>query len=242
MTVKISLDELAQRGAHFGHQTRRWNPKMAEFIYGQGDGVHIFDLIKTKEKLEEAIGYLKEAKKEGKVILFVGTKKQAKGKVRQVAESLGFPYIIERWLGGTITNYHQIKKSLDKLKDMHAKRDAGEYKVYTKKERLLLDREITRLERFFGGMSSLNKLPDIIFVVDVKRESTAVLEASGKGIPIVAIVDSNCDPSGVDYVIPMNDDAAKAVEYVLDLINAELLPKHKTEDLKPKTKTNKTKS
>ncbi len=222
MPVKISLDELIETGAHFGHQSRRWNPKMAPYLYGVQDGVHIFDLTATKEKLEEALKYLKDAKKADKTILFVATKKQAKDKAKEVAKKLSMPYVSERWLGGTLTNFHQIKKSLDKLRDMRTKRDAGEYAVYTKKERLLLDREIERLERFFGGMITLDKLPDIIFVIDVKKESTAINEAKRCGTPIVAVVDSNCDPTPIDYPIPMNDDATRAISYVLDLVKETL--------------------
>lgn len=223
MSTKISLDELIQRGAHFGHQKRRWNPKMSEYIYGLSEGVHIFDLVKTKDMLEEALEYLKTAKKEGKVILFVGTKKQIKDKVIEVAKELDAPYIAERWLGGTITNFEQIKKSIDKLTNMRAEKAAGEYKRFTKKERLLLDREITRLDRFLGGLINLKKVPDVIFVIDVKKESTAVTEASRMGVKVVAIVDTNCDPTNVDYVIPMNDDATKALEYMLDLTKETLL-------------------
>ncbi len=222
MAVKISLDELVQRGAHYGHQSRRWNPKMQEYLYTVQEGVHIFDLTKTRQKLEEALKYLKTAKKEGKVILFVGTKKQAQEKVKEVASDLGYPYITERWLGGLITNFEQIKKSIKKLIDMRKAKEVGEYKMYTKKEQLLLDREIERLNRFFGGLVKLDKLPEVLFVLDVKKESTAISEAKKKGVITVAVVDSNCDPTGIDYVIPMNDDAHKAIDYVMDLIHQTL--------------------
>lgn len=224
MSVNISLEELLESGAHFGHQARRWNPKMAPYLYGVQDGVHIFDLTKTKEELERALEFLVQAKKEGKVILFVGSKKQGREKTREVAEALGAPFITERWLGGIITNFEAIKRSIDKLADMKAKMEAGEYKgKYTKKEILLLEREIARLERFFGGLAGLTKIPDVLFILDTKKENGAVLEAKKKGVTIVGIVDSNADPDAIDYPIPMNDDASKAISYVLDVVKETML-------------------
>ena len=220
--VNISLDELVTRGAHFGHMSRRWNPKMAEYIHGEQDGTHIFDLVKTKQNLEIALGFLAKAKEEGKVILLVGTKKQAKEKIKEVATELSLPFITERWLGGILTNFGQIKVSIDKLKSMREERAAGLYKKFTKKERLLLDREIERLDRFFGGLTELVKIPDVLFIVDAKREFTAVSEANKTGVATVAILDTNADPTKVDYPIPMNDDATKALEYVLDLVKETL--------------------
>ncbi len=222
MAVKISLEKLLEAGAHFGHQARRWNPKMASYLYGVQEGVHVFDLPKTKTALEEALDFLSQSKKEGKVILFLGTKKQAKDKTREVAAAVGAPFVSERWLGGTFTNFEQIKRSLTKLADMKAKMAAGEYTKFTKKERLLLEREIARLERFFGGMAGMEKLPDVIFVVDTHKEIGAVKEAKNAGVVVVGIVDSNADPTLVDYPIPMNDDAQKALEYVLDLVKEAL--------------------
>lgn len=216
--TKISLKRLIEAGAHFGHQSRRWDPKMDPYLYGIQDGVHVFDLTKTKEKLEEALNALESAAKEGRVILFLGTKKQARKKTRQIAEELKMPFVNERWLGGTLTNFGQMKKSIDKLKEMKKGREEGEYQHLTKKERLLIDREIERLERFFGGISSLEDKPDMLFVVDSKREEGAVKEAQNEGVETVAIVDSNSDPTAVTYPIPMNDDATKAVEYVLELV------------------------
>lgn len=235
MSVNISLEELLDAGAHFGHQARRWNPKMKPYLYGVQDGIHIFDLTKTKEELEHALEFLSQAKKEGKVILFVGSKKQGREKTKEVAEAIGAPYITERWLGGTITNFEAIKRSIDKLIDMKAKMTAGEYKgKYTKKEILLLDREIARLERFFGGLVTLTKIPDVLFILDTKKESGAVYEAKKKGITVVGIVDSNADPEIIDYPIPMNDDASKAIDYVLDLVKEAMLaaPKPKKEKAK----------
>lgn len=223
MTTKISLEDLLNAGAHYGHQSKRWNPKMKDYLYGQENGVHIFDLTKTKPMLEEALEFLKKSASDGKTILLVGTKKQIKEKVAQVAKEVGMPFVVERWLGGTISNFDQIKKSLKKLDELRTNMTTGAYKKFTKKERLLIEREITRLERFFGGVETLTKVPDVIFIIDVKREAGAVREANFKKIPVVAIVDSNADPEAVDYVIPMNDDASRALEYVLELVKQAII-------------------
>ena len=221
--IKVSAEELLERGAHFGHQSKRWNPKMEEYLYGEEGGVHVFDLIKTKKLLEEALEFLKTSTKEGKVILFVGCKKQAQEKTREVAEATGSSYFTERWLGGTLTNFDQMRKSIKKLADMKAGVASGEYNSYTKKERLLIDREIARLERYFGGISKLEKTPDVLVVVDTHKESSAIREANSKGVKVVGIVDSNADPTVITYPIPMNDDASKAIEYVLDLMKEVIL-------------------
>lgn len=223
MTVKVDVKKLLETGAHFGHQARRWNPKMAPYLFGIQDGVHVFDLIKTKKALDEALKALSEAGKKGNKILLVGTKKQAKDKVREVGQSSGCFFVTERWLGGTLTNFDQIKKSLTKLADMKKKMEGGEYKNFTKKERLLIEREIERLERFFGGLTGLEDLPDMLFIVDTKRQSGAVKEAKEKGIEVAGIVDSNSDPTLIDYPIPMNDDATRAVGYVLDKVSEAIL-------------------
>lgn len=216
--INVSLEELMDAGAHFGHQTRRWNPKMGEYLYGAEGGVHIFDLTKTKPLIEEALNYLAKSAKEGKAILILGTKKQIKEKVAEISEKIGVPYVNERWLGGTVSNFPQIKRSIEKMEDMKENLADGTYNKYTKKERLLIDREITRLEKFFGGIKSLKKTPDVLFVIDTKREASAVHEANKKKIPVVGIVDSNSNPDVVDYPIPMNDDAARALEYMLGLV------------------------
>lgn len=218
MKKTISLEKLLETGAHFGHQARRWNPKMKPFIYGEESGVHVFDLIKTKESLEVILEFLRKAAKEGKKIVFVGTKKQVKEKVQEVAKETGQYYVSERWLGGTLTNFEMIKKSLTKLKKMKEAKEAGEYKEFTKKERLLLDREITRLERFFGGLQGLIEKPDILVIIDLKKEKGAAREARRTGVTTIGIADTNTDPDMVDYALPMNDDATKALDYVLDLM------------------------
>lgn len=236
MTVKVSLEELLKSGAHFGHRTRRWNPKMKHYLHGEQDGVHIFDLLKTKEALDEALVFLSGAAKEEKKIVFVGTKKQSKDAVRELAKETGKSFVNERWLGGTLTNFEMIKRSLDKFADMKKKREEGEYKKFTKKERLMIDREIERLDRFFGGISNLEKEPDILVVVDVKKEKGAVVEARKTGLATVGIVDSNSDPTLVDYPIPMNDDASKALTYVLGLIKEAVLEGNSKVKAKPKEK------
>jgi len=216
--AKVSLDQLLDSGAHFGHQTRRWNPKMEEYLYGSENGVHIFDLTKVKPLIEEALEFLTRSVKEGKTVLILGTKKQVRDKVAEVAERVGVPYVNERWLGGTISNFPQMQRSLKKMEEMKENMTSGFYNKYTKKERILIDREIARLERFFGGIKTLTNVPDVIVVVDTKRESGAVHEANVRKVPVVGIVDSNSDPDLIDYPIPMNDDASKALEYILDLI------------------------
>jgi small subunit ribosomal protein S2 len=223
MAVTVSLKELIESGAHFGHQARRWNPRMEEYIYAEKEGVHVFDLVKTKAKLEEALEYITQASKEGKQFLFLGTKKQAVEATESVAKKTNSFYVTERWLGGTITNFEQIRRSTQKLADMQSKMEKGEYKGYTKKERLLMEREIERLKRFFGGLVDYNDLPEVLIVVDTRRELSAVKEAAAKGITTVGLVDTNSDPLTVDYEIPMNDDASKAIEYVLGLIGEAIL-------------------
>lgn len=223
MKTTVSLEKLMDAGAHFGHQTKRWNPKMEEYLYGSEEGVHIFDLTKTKPLLEEALEFLAKLSKDGKKVLILGTKKQIKDKVAEVAEKTGMPYVNERWLGGTISNFNQMKNSIKKLEELKEGVISGEFAKYTKKERLLIDREIDRLEKFFGGIKELKEIPDALFVIDTKREAAAVHEASNKKIPLIAIVDSNSDPDPIDYPIPMNDDASKALEYVLDLVEKTIV-------------------
>jgi small subunit ribosomal protein S2 len=229
MTVKISPEELLEAGAHYGHQSRRWNPKMAEYLYGIENGVHVFDLIKTQACLKEALSFLTESVKEGKVVLLLGAKKQIKEKIAEIGKETGCPYISERWLGGTLTNFEQIKKSIKRLAEMKVNMSSGAYNKYTKMERLLLEREIARLEKFFGGLTNLEKMPEVLFVVDTHREASAIREALKAKITTVGIVDSNSDPSVIDYPIPMNDDASKALELVLNWIKEALLEGKKAE-------------
>lgn len=212
---KISLKDLLEAGCHFGHQARRWNPKMEPYIYLKREGVHIFDLGITAKKLKEAMEYVRDLAAQGKTIVFVGTKRQAAPIVKEEAEKCGTPYVSVRWLGGTMTNWEQIKKSLDRLKDLEEKKKAGEFKKYTKKENLLIDREVEKLERFFGGLRALKGTPEAVFVVDVKKEIAVIKEARHKGVTVVGMVDTNTDPDLVDYMIPANDDAVSSIKLVV---------------------------
>ncbi len=205
---------------------------MEEYLYGSKDGVHVFDLTKTKQHLEEALEVLKEASREGKNIVFVGTKKQAKEKIVEVAKRSGAFYINERWLGGIITNFQQIRRSTRKLSEMKQNFETGAYSEYTKKERLLLDREVKRLERFFGGIAELTDVPQLLIIIDTKREFGAVREALQAKVTTIGVVDSNSDPTLIDFPIPMNDDASKAVEYVLDLFADAIMEGKKSKDTK----------
>lgn len=223
MAVKISLEDLLASGAHFGHQVRRWNPKVKEYVYGEEQGVHIFDLVKTGEALEIALSEITKFIKDGKQILILASKKQAKDKALEIFQETGVSVVTERWLGGTITNFGQIKRSLEKLSDIKEKLASGYYSKYTKKERILIEREKERLERFFGGITNLKNIPDMLIVVDVKKEVTAIKEATKKGVTTIGLIDTNADPNCVDFPIPMNDDATKALNLVLDYVKQAIL-------------------
>lgn len=215
---KISLKDLLEAGCHFGHQARRWNPKMKPYIFTKREGVHIFDLGITAKKLGEAMGFIRDLVGEHKQLILVGTKRQASAIIKEEALKCKAPYICERWMGGIITNWEQIKKSLDRMKELEEKKAKGEFKMYTKKENLLIDRDISKLERFLGGLRDLTEIPAAIFVVDVKKEVAAVREARNKGITIIGIVDTNTDPDLVDYMIPANDDAVSSIKMIVSKI------------------------
>jgi small subunit ribosomal protein S2 len=214
----IDLKELLEAGAHFGHQVRRWNPKMIKYIFTTRDNVHIIDLAKTAKCLEEAMAFVTKWVGEGNEIVFVGTKRQAQAIVKEEALKAGAPYVTERWLGGMLSNWDEMQKRIGRLKDLKQKRDSGAFNHYTKKERVLLDREISRLERFFGGIANLPTRPQALFVVDTHKEMVAVKEASAVGIPIVGMVDTNGDPDLVNYVIPINDDAVRTIKLTVTKI------------------------
>ncbi len=220
---EITLKDLLEAGCHFGHQSRRWNPKMAPYIYGEKDKVHIFDLAKTKAGLDEACEVLKKIVAEGGKVLFVGTKRQAADFVKSEAIRAGMPYVTQTWMGGMMTNFGQLTKSVNKMKDLKAKRAAGELKKYTKHEQLLIDREIAKLEKFLGGVSDMDSLPQAMFVVDTHKEDVAVKEAVRAGIPVIGMVDTNGDPTVVDYVIPVNDDAVKSIELIVKAVADTIL-------------------
>ncbi|KKS33023.1 MAG: 30S ribosomal protein S2 [Candidatus Amesbacteria bacterium GW2011_GWA2_42_12] len=233
----ISLQQLLEAGCHFGHQSRRWNPTMNGYIYGVRDGVHIFDLVKTKKGLDEAAAFVETTASQDEKILMVGTKRQARGIVEEAAKKVGMPFVAQRWLGGMLTNFAQLQKSVKRLKSLKDRRDRGELKKYTKKEQLDLDREIAKLERFLGGVADMDKLPAAMFVVDTHHEIVAVKEAVRAGIPVVGIVDTNAEPSLVDYVIPANDDAVKSIELILGVVVEAIF-----KGTKEKTKNDKSKS
>ncbi|SHG57336.1 SSU ribosomal protein S2P [Thermosyntropha lipolytica DSM 11003] len=214
----ISMKQLLEAGVHFGHQTRRWNPKMAPYIYMERNGIYIIDLQQTVKKFDEAYEFVKSVVAEGKSILFVGTKKQAQESVKEEAERCGMYYVNQRWLGGMLTNFKTIQKRVQRLKDLERMEEEGAFEVLTKKEVAKLLKERERLERFLGGIKNMDKLPGALFVVDPRKEKIAVAEARKLGIPVVAIVDTNCDPDEVDYVIPGNDDAIRAVKLITSKI------------------------
>ena len=211
--VTVTMKELLEAGVHFGHQVRRWNPKMKEYIFGERNGIYIIDLQKTQKMFREAIQFMTNmiAEDRGKTVLFVGTKRQAQDAVREEAERSGQFYVNQRWLGGLLTNFQTVQKSIKRLKDLDVMQTDGRYEKLTKKERIKLDRERLGLEKVLSGIKSMSRLPDAVFIIDVRKEEIAVAEANKLGIPVIAVVDTNCSPEGVDYVIPGNDDALRAV-------------------------------
>ena len=207
------MKELLEAGVHFGHQVRRWNPKMKEYIFGERNGIYIIDLQKTQRMFRDAIQFVTNVVGEdrGKTVLFVGTKRQAQDAIREEAERSGQYYINQRWLGGLLTNFQTVQKSIKRLKDLEAMQTDGRYEKLTKKECIKLDRERDSLNKNLSGIKSMTRIPDIIFIIDVRKEEIAVAEANRLGIPVVAVVDTNCSPDGIDYIIPGNDDALRAV-------------------------------
>jgi len=214
----VAMKQLLEAGVHFGHQTRRWDPKMAEYIFQARNGIHIIDLQKTSKKLDEAYAFVKEQSEEGKTVLFVGTKKQAQECVKEAAEKSGMYYIDQRWLGGMLTNFTTIKKRVQRLKDLETMQQDGTFDVLPKKEVTLLKKEMEKLERNLGGIKEMNEIPGLLFIVDPKKERTAILEARKLNIPVVGLVDTNCNPEDVDYPIPGNDDAIRAVKLITDVM------------------------
>ncbi len=210
----VSMKQLLEAGVHFGHQTRRWNPKMAEYIFTERNGIYIIDLQKTVKKLEEAYMFIREIAADGGEVLFVGTKKQAQDSVKEEAIRCGMPFVNARWLGGMLTNFNTIQKRIKRLAQLKAMEADGTFDLLPKKEVTKLNLEIEKLEKFMGGITEMKKQPAAMFIVDPRKERIAVLEAKKLGIPIVAIVDTNCDPDEVDYVIPGNDDAIRAVKLI----------------------------
>ncbi len=214
----ISMKQLLEAGVHFGHQTRRWNPKMAEYIFTERNGIYIIDLQKTVKKIEEAYNFIRDIAQEGGDILFVGTKKQAQESIKEEAERVGMYWVNARWLGGMLTNFKTIKQRIDRLEQLIRMEEDGTFDLLPKKEVLNLKHEREKLEKFLGGIKDMKKLPSALFIVDPRKEKIAIAEAKKLGIPVVAIVDTNCDPEEVDYVIPGNDDAIRAVKLIASTI------------------------
>lgn len=227
----ISMKQLLEAGVHFGHQTRRWNPKMKKYIFTERNGIYIIDLQKTVKKFEEAYKFVKELGENGGKMLFVGTKKQAQDSVKEEAERSGMYYVNQRWLGGTLTNFETIQKRIARLKDIERMSEDGTFEVLPKKEVVQLKKEQERLEKFLGGIKDMKGLPDALFIIDPRKERIAVAEAHKLNIPIVGIVDTNCDPDEIDYVIPANDDAIRAVKLITARIADAILEAKQGEEL-----------
>ncbi|MFH2104746.1 MAG: 30S ribosomal protein S2 [Parcubacteria group bacterium] len=229
---EITMSDLLKVGAHFGHQTARWNPKMKSYIFSDRDGIHIIDVRQTVTKLKKALEYVTKVTKDGGKVLFVGTKKQAKDLTKQAAEDCAMPYVTERWLGGTFTNFGIIKKQIKKLVEYEEKEKSDEFTQYTKKEQIEFRKEKERLMHNVGGLRKLDKLPECVFITDIVGDKLAVKEARSAGIPIVALVDTNGDPNLVDYIIPTNDDAIKVIEMMTKTL-AETVKANYHEKAKP---------
>ena len=212
----VAMKQLLEAGVHFGHQTRRWDPKMAEYIFQARNGIHIIDLQKTSKKLDEAYAFLKEQAEAGKTVLFVGTKKQAQECVKEAAEKCGMYYVNQRWLGGTLTNFSTIRKRIGRLLELEKMQEDGTFEVLPKKEVILLKKEMEKLEKNLGGIKEMTEVPGVMFIVDPKKEKIGILEARKLGIPVIGLVDTNCNPQDVDYAIPGNDDAIRAVKLIAD--------------------------
>ena len=229
----VAMKQLLEAGVHFGHQTRRWDPKMAEYIFQARNGIHIIDLQKTSKKLDEAYAFIKEQAEEGKTILFVGTKKQAQECMKEAALKCGMYYVDQRWLGGMLTNFGTIQKRIQRLKDLETMQEDGTFNVLPKKEVILLKKEMEKLEKNLGGIKDMDKIPGVIFLVDPKKERIAILEAKKLGIPVVGLVDTNCNPEELDYPIPGNDDAIRAVKLIADVMANAVIEGKQGESFEP---------
>ena len=219
----VNMKQLLESGVHFGHQTKRWNPKMKQYIFTERNGIYIIDLQQTVKLIDKAYNFVKDEAAQGKNVLFVGTKRQAQETVKKEAEKCGMPYVNQRWLGGMLTNYNTIKKRIDRLEEIEQMEEEGIFEVLPKKEVIELNKEHDKLERFLGGIRDMNGLPDVIFITDARKEDIAVSEARKLDIPIVSILHTNCDPDLIDYVIPGNDDAIRAVKLITSVISDAVL-------------------
>jgi small subunit ribosomal protein S2 len=227
----ITIKQLLEAGVHFGHQTRRWNPKMQEYIFTERNGIYIIDLQKTVKKFEEAYMFVRDTSQSGGKLLFVGTKKQAADAIREEAERCGMYYVNVRWLGGMLTNYKTIRKSINRLNSLQKMQEDGTFDMLPKKEVAALQKEMYNLEKNLGGIKNMEGLPDAIFIVDPRKEKNAVLEAKKLGIPVIAIIDTNCDPDDADYIIPGNDDAIRAIKLISSVIADAVLEGKQGEQL-----------
>ena len=226
----VAMKQLLEAGVHFGHQTRRWDPKMAEYIFQARNGIHIIDLQKTSKKLDEAYKFVKEQSEEGKTVLFVGTKKQAQECMKEAAQKCGMYYVDQRWLGGMLTNFKTIEARIQRLRDLEKMAEDGTFDVLPKKEVLGLKAEMEKLEKNLGGIKDMKEMPGVIFVVDPKKERIAILEARKLGIPVVGLIDTNCNPEDADYPIPGNDDAIRAVKLIADVMANAVIEGRQGED------------
>ncbi|MBQ3415241.1 MAG: 30S ribosomal protein S2 [Clostridia bacterium] len=229
----VAMKQLLEAGVHFGHQTRRWDPKMAEYIFQARNGIHIIDLQKTSKKLDEAYEFVKGQVEEGKTVLFVGTKKQAQECMKDAAIACGMYYVDQRWLGGMLTNFDTIQARIKRLKDLETMEQDGTFEVLPKKEVILLKKEMEKLEKNLGGIKEMQELPGVIFLVDPKKERIAILEAKKLNIPVVGLVDTNCNPEELDYPIPGNDDAIRAVKLIADCIANAVVEGKQGESFEP---------
>ena len=233
----ITMKQLLEAGVHFGHHTRRWNPKMSEYIYTERNGLYIIHLAKTVDKIDEAYAYVKEVAAAGKNILFVGTKKQAADAIKEEAERCGMYYVNVRWPGGMMTNFKTIKKSINRLNTLTKMSEDGTFDMLPKKEAAALNKEMLDLEKNYGGIKTMTELPAAVFIVDTKKEANAVKEAKKLGIPVIAIVDTNCDPDDADYIIPGNDDAIRAIKLISSVLADAVIEGKQGEQLAPEAET-----
>ena len=225
----VAMKQLLEAGVHFGHQTRRWDPKMAEYIFQARNGIHIIDLQKTSKKIDEAYDFMRSQAEEGKKVLFGGTKKQAQECMKEAAEKSGMYYVNQRWLGGMLTNFGTIRKRVERLNELETMQEDGTFDVLPKKEVILLKKEMDKLQKNLGGIKDMTEIPGVLFVVDPKKERIAILEARKLNIPVVGLVDTNCNPEDVDYAIPGNDDAIRAVKLIADVMANAIIEGHQGE-------------
>ena len=234
----VAMKQLLEAGVHFGHQTRRWDPKMAEYIFQARNGIHIIDLQKTSKKIDEAYDFMRSQAEEGKKVLFVGTKKQAQECMKEAAEKSGMYYVNQRWLGGMITNFGTIRKRVERLNELETMQEDGTFDVLPKKEVILLKKEMEKLQKNLGGIKDMTEIPGVLFVVDPKKERIAILEARKLNIPVVGLVDTNCNPEDVDYAIPGNDDAIRAVKLIADVMANAIIEGNQGESEAPVAEEN----